>query len=87
VLVIDETGDLKKGTATVGVKRRYTGTAGRVEDAQVAVCLVDASAAGHAMIDRELYLPGCWTDDPQCVQAAGVPTKSGLRPSPSWPRP
>src|SRR4029434_1159457 len=63
VLVIDETGDLKKGTATVGVKRRDTGTAGRVENAQVAVYLVYASAAGHAMIDRELYLPRCWTDD------------------------
>jgi SRSO17 transposase len=57
VLVIDETGDLKKGTATVGVQRQYTDTAGRVENAQVAVYLVYASRAGHALIDRELYLP------------------------------
>src|ERR687897_888822 len=57
VLVVDETGDLKKGTATVGVQRQYTGTAGRVENAQVAVLLVYASDAGHAVVDRELYLP------------------------------
>jgi SRSO17 transposase len=56
-LVIDETGDLKKGTHTVGVQRQYTGTAGRVENAQVAVYLVYATHAGHAVVDRELYLP------------------------------
>jgi SRSO17 transposase len=56
-LVIDETEDLKKGTHTVGVKRQYTGTAGRVENAQVAVYLVYASPRGHGIIDRELYLP------------------------------
>ena len=61
VLVADETGDLKKGTATAGVQRQYTGTAGRIENAQVAVYLGYASAAGHALIDRELYLPGSWT--------------------------
>jgi SRSO17 transposase len=54
VLVVDETGDLKKGVQSVGVQRQYTGTAGRVENAQVAVWLVDATAAGHAVIDREL---------------------------------
>ena len=54
VLVVDETGDLKKGTATVGVQRQDTGTAGRVEHAQVAVYLVDASQTGHGVIDREL---------------------------------
>jgi SRSO17 transposase len=73
VLVVDETGDLKKGTTTVGVQRQYTGTAGRVENAQVAVYLVYASDAGHAVIDRELYLPKSWTDDPQRCRAAGVP--------------
>ena len=51
VLVVDETGDLKKGTSTVGVQRQYTGTAGRIENAQVAVYLVYAAAAGHAVID------------------------------------
>jgi SRSO17 transposase len=54
VLVVDETGDLNKGIQSVGVQRQYTGTAGRIENAQVAVYLVYASDAGHAMIDREL---------------------------------
>jgi hypothetical protein len=48
VLVIDETGDLKKGIQSVGVQRQYAGTAGRIENAQVAVYLVRASGAGHA---------------------------------------
>jgi SRSO17 transposase len=82
VLVIDETGDLKKGTTTVGVKRQYTGTAGRVENAQVAVYLVYATDAGHAMIDRELYLPRSWTDDPERLQAAGLPTQVGFATKP-----
>jgi SRSO17 transposase len=73
VLVIDETGDLKKGATTVGVQRQYTGTAGRVENAQVAVYLLYATEAGHAIIDRELYLPRGWTSDPERMQAAGVP--------------
>ena len=73
VLVVDETGDLKKGSCTVGVQRQYTGTAGRIENAQVAVYLTYAGAAGHAMIDRELYLPQSWTSDPDRCAAAGVP--------------
>jgi SRSO17 transposase len=73
VLVVDETGDLKKGTTTVGVQRQYTGTAGRIENAQVAVYLVYATDAGHALVDRELYLPKAWTADPERLQAAGVP--------------
>src|SRR6476659_4618091 len=73
VLVVDETGDLKKGTEPVGVQRQYTGTAGRIENAQVAVYLAYAGARGHAMIDRELYLPTCWTADPERMAAAGVP--------------
>src|SRR3954451_17652556 len=73
ILVVDETGDLKKGRCTVGVQRQYTGTAGRVENAQVAVYLGDASRRGHAMIDRELYLPRSWTADADRCTAAGVP--------------
>jgi SRSO17 transposase len=73
VLVIDETGDLKKGTKTVGVQRQYTGTAGRIENSQVAVYLVYAAPAGYAFIDRELYLPRGWTGDPDRCEAAGVP--------------
>jgi SRSO17 transposase len=71
--VVDETGDLKKGTMTVGVQRQYTGTAGRIENAQVAVYLTYAGARGHAMIDRELYLPRSWTNDPGRLTEAGVP--------------
>jgi SRSO17 transposase len=73
VLVVDETGDLKKGVCTVGVQRQYTGTAGRIENAQVAVYLTYAGTAGHAMIDRELYLPRSWTTDSDRLTEAGVP--------------
>jgi SRSO17 transposase len=83
VLVVDETGDLKKGTTTVGVKRQYTGTAGRVENAQVAVYLVYASGAGHAVIDRELYLPQPWAGDPERRRAAGVPQQVGFATKPA----
>jgi SRSO17 transposase len=65
--------DLKKGTTTVGVQRQYTGTAGRIENAQVGVYLAYATGAGHAFIDRALYLPKSWTDDPGRCRAAGVP--------------
>ena len=60
VLVVDETGDVKEGTASAGVGRQYSGTAGRVENCQVAVFLSYAAPGGHALIDRELYLPRCW---------------------------
>jgi len=73
ILVIDETGDLKKGTQTVGVQRQYTGTAGRIENAQVAVYLTYAAPNGHTPIDRALYLPKGWIDDPQRRERAGVP--------------
>ncbi len=77
VLVVDETGDLKKGVCTVGVQRQYTGTAGRIENAQVAVYLTYAGARGHAMIDRELYLPKSWTSDPERLRRRpGCPTTS-----------
>jgi len=73
ILVVDETGDLKKGTRTVGVQRQYTGTAGRIENAQVAVYLTYAAGRGHALIDRALYLPRSWVEDPARCAAAGVP--------------
>ncbi|ALO12402.1 Transposase [Streptomyces venezuelae] len=73
VLVIDETGDLKKGTGTVGVQRQYTGTAGRIENAQVAVYLVYSASGGHAAIDRALYVPRSWTEDPDRCRSAGIP--------------
>ena len=73
VLVVDETGDVKKGTASAGVQRQYSGTAGRVENCQVAVFLSYASRRGHALIDRELYLPRSWTSDKGRCAAAGIP--------------
>ena len=73
VLVVDETGDLKKGEHTVGVQRQYTGTAGRIENAQVAVYLAYATGAGHALIDRALYVPKSWIGDSARRAAAGVP--------------
>ncbi|MEV8562521.1 IS701 family transposase [Streptomyces sp. NPDC051917] len=76
VLVVDETGDVKKGTDTVGVQRQYTGTAGRIENAQVAVYLVYAGRRGHAAVDRELYVPRSWTSDPDRCRAAGLGDKT-----------
>src|SRR5574341_188510 len=86
VLVVDETGDLKKGTTTVGVQRQYTGTAGRVENAQVGVYLVYATDAGHGVVDRELYLPRCWTDDPERMGTVGVPDQVGFATKPELAR-
>lgn len=73
VLILDETGFLKKGEKSVGVARQYTGTAGKRENAQVGVFLCYASDEGAAFIDRELYLPAEWTDDRLRMRQAGVP--------------
>jgi SRSO17 transposase len=86
VLVVDETGDLKKGTATVGVQRQYTGTAGKVDNAQVAVYLAYATTAGHGVIDRELYLPQGWLADADRCHAAGVPDQVGFATKPELAR-
>jgi SRSO17 transposase len=73
VLVVDETGFLKKGTHSVGVKRQYSGTAGRIENCQIGVFLAYASGRGQAFLDRALYLPQEWADDAARREAAGVP--------------
>ena len=86
VLVVDETGDVKKGTASAGVQRQYSGTAGRVENCQVAVFLSYASPAGHALIDRELYLPRSWTADPARCAAAGIPQDTVFATKPTLAR-
>jgi SRSO17 transposase len=70
---VDETGFLKKGTKSAGVQRQYSGTAGRTENCQVGTFLAYASARGHALIDRELYLPESWTGDRDRCRAAGIP--------------
>ena len=75
VLICDETGFLKKGTASVGVQRQYSGTAGRIENSQLGVFLSYASVRGRALIDRRVYLPKSWTDDRKRCAAAGVPAK------------
>ena len=75
VLIVDETGFLKKGTKSVGVQRQYSGTAGRIENCQMGVFLAYASPAGRAFVDRELYLPREWTDDQQRRDEAGVPAE------------
>jgi SRSO17 transposase len=74
VLVIDETGFLKKGVHSVGVKRQYSGTAGRIENCQIGVFLSYASEKGHALIDREVYLPKEWATDETRRTTAKVPT-------------
>lgn len=73
VLILDETGFLKKGTRSAGVARQYSGTAGRIENSQIGVFLAYASPFGRALIDRELYLPKEWTSDRARCRAAGIP--------------
>jgi SRSO17 transposase len=72
VLVVDETGFLKKGTKSAGVARQYSGTAGRIENCQVGVFLAYATPAGRTFLDRELYVPGAWIDDRDRCAAAGI---------------
>jgi SRSO17 transposase len=78
VLVLDETGFLKKGTKSVGVKRQYSGTAGRIENCQIGVFLAYTSPRGHAFVDRALYLPREWADDTARRAEAGVPAEVGF---------
>jgi len=73
VLVIDETGFLKQGKASCGVARQYTGSAGKITNCQIGVFASYVSRHGHAFIDRALYLPQAWTDDPARLKAAYVP--------------
>jgi SRSO17 transposase len=84
VLVLDETGFLKQGKSSCGVGRQYTGSAGKITNCQIGVFAAYVSQHGHAFIDRMLYLPKAWTDDPARLAAAHVPpgttfaTKPGL---------
>jgi SRSO17 transposase len=85
VLVVDETGFLKKGTKSAGVQRQYSGTAGRIENCQVGVFLAYASGRGRALVDRELYLPKEWTTDVDRRAEAHVPDQVSFQTSRSWP--
>ena len=82
VLVVDETGFLKKGEKSVGVQRQYSGTAGRIENCQIGVFLAYASAKGRTLLDRELYLPQVWAEDWERRREAGVPESVGFRTKP-----
>jgi SRSO17 transposase len=86
VLVVDETGFLKKGTTSVGVQRQYSGTAGKVDNCQLGVFLAYASSSGRAFIDRELYLPQSWVDDRARCRAARVPVEVGFQTKPQLAR-
>jgi len=72
VLVVDDTGFLKKGTKSAGVQRQYTGTAGRIENAQIGVFLAYTAPGGRTLLDRELYLPKSWIADRQRCAEAGI---------------
>ena len=82
VLVIDETGFLKQGKASCGVARQYTGSAGKITNCQIGVFAAYVSRHGHAFIDRALYLPKGWTDDPARLKATYVPGDVGFSTKP-----
>ena len=78
ILIVDETGFLKKGKKSAGVARQYSGTAGRRENSQIGVFLLYASSKGYAFIDRALYLPEEWTSDRVRCREAGIPDEMGF---------
>lgn len=86
VLIIDETGFLKKGTKSVGVQRQYSGTAGRRENCQIGVFLGYASAKGRTFLDRQLYLPKEWAGDTERRREAGVPDAVAFATKPALAR-
>ena len=79
ILIVDETGFLKKGEKSVGVSPQYTGTAGDTVNCQVGVFLAYASVRGAAFVDRALYLPKRWADDPARRAEAGIPEETTFR--------
>jgi SRSO17 transposase len=86
VLVIDETGFLKQGKASCGVARQYTGSAGKITNCQIGVFAAYVSRHGHAFIDRALYLPREWTDDPKRLKGSHVPDGIGFATKPQMAR-
>ena len=82
ILIVDETGFLKKGTKSAGVQRQYSGTAGRIENCQLGVFLAYATTRGHAFVDRELYLPESWIADRARCREAGIPDDVPFRTKP-----
>ena len=86
VLMVDETGFLKKGSKSVGVQRQYSGTAGRIENCQVGVFLAYAGGKGRTLLDRELYLPQVWAEDGERRRDAGVPAEVCFQTKPQLAR-
>jgi SRSO17 transposase len=86
IVVLDETGFLKKGRMSAGVARQYSGTAGRIENVQIGVFLTYASHVGHTLLDRELYLPKEWLDDPARCERAGMPAHRRFHTKPALAR-
>jgi SRSO17 transposase len=86
VLVIDETGFLKQGRSSCGVARQYTGSAGKITNCQIGVFASYVTPAGHAFIDRALYLPKSWTNDPDRLAKAHVPEAVKFATKPSLAR-
>ncbi len=83
VLVVDETGFLKKGDKSAGVQPQYSGAAGRTANAQIGVFLTYATPQGHTFLDRALYLPASWTDDRARCRAAGIPDEVAFATKPA----
>ncbi len=73
MVIVDETGFLKKGDRSAGVKRQYSGTAGRIENSQVGVFLAYTYGSEYTLIERELYLPQEWANDAERRRAAHIP--------------
>src|SRR4051794_7163885 len=86
VLIVDETGFIKKGTRSAGVGRQYTGTTGKIDNCQIGVFLAYATPTGRALIDRELYLPKAWIDDRDRARAAGIGDDVGFATKPELAR-
>jgi len=86
VLIVDETGFIKKGSRSAGVGRQYTGTTGKIDNCQIGVFLAYAAPTGRALIDRELYLPKAWTDDRERARAAGIGDDVGFATKPDLAR-
>ncbi|MFM9610968.1 IS701 family transposase [Streptomyces niveiscabiei] len=82
ILILDDTGFLKKGTTSAGVQRQYSGTAGRTENCQIGVFAAYATTRGRALVDRELYLPKSWTDDRDRCRAAHIPEQRAFATKP-----
>src|SRR3954464_14984087 len=86
VLIVDETGFIKKGTRSAGVGRQYTGTTGKIDNCQIGVFCAYATPSGRALIDPEPYLPRAWTDDRERACAAGIGAEVGFATKPELAR-